>query len=53
VARDTGLIVWPNVGHADGHEGDLVMLAPPFVISTAEIDELVDRFRATLAGCAA
>jgi len=52
-AQRNGLIVWPNVGHADGHQGDLVMLAPPFVISEGEIDDLVDRFRATLARCAA
>ncbi len=52
-ARDNGLIVWPNVGHANGHDGDLVMLAPPFVISTAEIDEIVDKFRTTLTGCEA
>jgi hypothetical protein len=52
-AQRNGLIVWPNVGHADGHHGDLVMLAPPFVISEGEIDDLVERFRATLARCAA
>ncbi|MFO0750460.1 MAG: aspartate aminotransferase family protein [Myxococcota bacterium] len=40
-----GLVVWPNVGHADGDNGDLVMFAPPFVISDGEIDELVARFR--------
>ena len=48
-ARDNGLIVWPNVGHANGQDGDLVMLAPPFVISMAEIDEIVTRFRITMA----
>lgn len=49
-ARDHGLILWPNVGQADGADGDLVMLAPPFVITEAEVDELVSRFaRAWLA----
>lgn len=43
-AQDAGLIVWPNVGHADGVDGDLVMLAPPFVITEAEIDAIVERF---------
>ena len=43
-AQDEGLIVWPNVGHADGTNGDLVMLAPPFVITEAEIGEIVTRF---------
>ena len=35
-----GLVVWPNTGHADGINGDLVMLAPPFVITEDQIDEL-------------
>ena len=47
-AQDAGLIVWPNVGHADGVSGDLVVMAPPFIISEQEIDEIVTRFRAAL-----
>ena len=43
-AQERGLIVWPNVGQADGTNGDLVMLAPPFIITEGEIDELVERF---------
>ncbi|MBK8059020.1 MAG: aspartate aminotransferase family protein [Gemmatimonadetes bacterium] len=43
-AQAAGLIVWPNVGQADGTNGDLALLAPPFIITEAEIDELVDRF---------
>jgi adenosylmethionine-8-amino-7-oxononanoate aminotransferase len=39
-----GLVVWPNVGQADGTDGDLVMIAPPFVITEAEIGEIVARF---------
>ena len=48
IAQDEGLIVWPNVGHADGMRGDLAMLAPPFIISEAEIDEIVSRFARAL-----
>ena len=44
-AQDAGLIVWPNIGHADGENGDLVMLAPPFIVTEAEIDEIVARFK--------
>ena len=44
-ALDAGLVVWPNVGHANGTDGDLVMLAPPFTITEREIDEIVERFR--------
>lgn len=42
-ALDAGLIVWPNVGHVNGTEGDLVMLAPPFTVSEDEIDQIVGR----------
>ena len=42
-ALEAGLVVWPNVGHADGTNGDLVMLAPPFVVTEEEIDEIVAR----------
>ncbi len=42
-AERLGLLVWPNTGQADGVNGDLVMLAPPFVITEAEIDLLVER----------
>jgi len=39
-ALERGLVVWPNVGHADGVDGDLAMIAPPFTISEDEIDTL-------------
>jgi adenosylmethionine-8-amino-7-oxononanoate aminotransferase len=47
-ALDTGLVVWPNVGHADGTRGDLVMIAPPFIITEAEIDAIVDRLASAI-----
>jgi adenosylmethionine-8-amino-7-oxononanoate aminotransferase len=47
-ALDAGLTVWPNVGHADGTNGDLAMVAPPFIVTEQEIDELVGRFTAAL-----
>ena len=47
-AQEAGLIVWPNVGHADGENGDLVTVAPPFTISATEIDEIVSRFKVAL-----
>ncbi len=40
-ALEAGLTVWPNVGHADGVNGDLVLVAPPFIITAGEIDEVV------------
>jgi adenosylmethionine-8-amino-7-oxononanoate aminotransferase len=40
-ALDLGLIVWPNSGHLGDGTGDLAMLAPPFVISDDQIEEMV------------
>ncbi len=47
-ARQEGLVVWPNVGHADGDEGDLAMIAPPFIITESETSELVSKFQKAL-----
>jgi adenosylmethionine-8-amino-7-oxononanoate aminotransferase len=43
-----GLIVWPQVGSAEGGNGDFILLAPPYVITETEIGQLVDRFRCAL-----
>jgi adenosylmethionine-8-amino-7-oxononanoate aminotransferase len=47
-AFENGLILWSNVGHVDGTNGDLVMVSPPFTISVEEISELVAKFKQTL-----
>ncbi|MEK7403283.1 MAG: aminotransferase class III-fold pyridoxal phosphate-dependent enzyme, partial [Gemmatimonadota bacterium] len=44
-ALDAGLVIWPNVGHADGTNGDLILLAPPFIVSDDELDQIVTRLR--------
>lgn len=51
-AQAEGLVLWSNVGHADGTNGDLVMVAPPFIITESEIDELVARLGRALAAIA-
>ena len=48
-AQREGLMVWPNTGHADGTNGDLVMLAPPYIVTDAEIDDIVARLGRALA----
>ena len=48
MALDAGLTVWPNVGHADGTSGDLAMVAPPFIVTEDEIDEIAQRFTTAL-----
>jgi len=44
-AFDKGLIVYPSTGCADGVAGDLVMIAPPFIITEAQMDEVVRLLR--------
>jgi len=43
-----GLVCYPMSGTRDGRLGDHVMLAPPFIISDAQIDELVGLLQTTL-----
>jgi hypothetical protein len=47
-AQSAGLVVWPNIGHVDGERGDTIMLAPPFIVTEAELDELTQRFTTAL-----
>jgi adenosylmethionine-8-amino-7-oxononanoate aminotransferase len=42
-AFEAGLICYPMRGTRDGSLGDHVLLAPPFIISDAQIDEVVDK----------
>jgi adenosylmethionine-8-amino-7-oxononanoate aminotransferase len=42
-AMEHGLCCYPMGGCVDGREGDHVMLAPPFIVSENEIEEIVDR----------
>ena len=48
-AKDDGLILYSSTGCADGTNGDLVMLGPPFVITDAELDECVQKTRNAVA----
>ena len=42
-AFDEGMICYPMSGTIDGQTGDHVLLAPPFIISDDQIDELVEK----------
>jgi len=41
-AFEAGLVVYYSQGCADGTNGDLVMLAPPFIATEGQIDEMID-----------
>ncbi|RMF17266.1 MAG: aspartate aminotransferase family protein [Alphaproteobacteria bacterium] len=43
-----GLICYPAGGTIDGRRGDHILLAPPFIVSDDEIEELVQRLVRTL-----
>jgi adenosylmethionine-8-amino-7-oxononanoate aminotransferase len=47
-AMARGLIVYPMGGTIDGERGDHVLLAPPFIVTPAVVDTIVDRFTEAL-----
>ena len=47
-AVEKGLILWPNIGQADGVDGDLILLAPPFIITQKEISQIFNVLREIL-----
>lgn len=49
-AFDEGLICWPGCGSAS-NGGDFILLAPPYIISDGEMDELVDLLAKTIDRC--
>ena len=42
-ALEAGLICYPMAGTRDGRNGDHILLAPPFILSEAQIGELTDK----------
>jgi adenosylmethionine-8-amino-7-oxononanoate aminotransferase len=40
-AFDKGLLIYPSTGCANGVDGDLIILAPPFIIEEQQIDQIV------------
>ena len=45
---ENGLMCYPGTGTADGARGDHIMLAPPFNITSAHVEEIVDKLATTL-----
>ena len=48
-AMREGLMCYPMGGTIDGRRGDHILLAPPFIIEDAQIDELVDKLGRAIA----
>ena len=42
-ALQSGLVCYPAGGTIDGQQGDHILLAPPFIIDTGHIDEIVNK----------
>ena len=41
-AMAAGLLVYPMGGTIDGQRGDHVLLAPPFIVSAPQVDQIVE-----------
>lgn len=48
LAMNNGLMCYPMAGTINGQEGHHILLAPPFIINDAQIDELVDKLKVSL-----
>ena len=47
-ALENGLMIYPSGGTVDGSTGDHTLLAPPFICTEADIEEIVDKFATTV-----
>jgi len=45
-----GLVVWMNAGHVDGVAGDLILLAPPFIIQAEQVHNMITLLRNAMNG---
>lgn len=43
LAMEAGLMCYPMGGTIDGRQGDHVMLAPPFILNTSQVEEIVSK----------
>ena len=42
IARERGLLLYSGTGNANGADGDVILLGPPFVVTEAELDRIAD-----------
>ena len=48
LAMENGLMIYPSGGTVDGTHGDHILLAPPFICTEADIEEIVSRLVTTI-----
>jgi adenosylmethionine-8-amino-7-oxononanoate aminotransferase len=39
-ARDRGILVYSGTGNANGVDGDMILLGPPFVVTDQELERI-------------
>lgn len=47
-ALENGLMCYPMAGTLDGVSGDHVLLAPPYIITEAQLDEILDKLKRSI-----
>jgi adenosylmethionine-8-amino-7-oxononanoate aminotransferase len=47
-AKDMGLLVYPSTGCVDGVNGDVLNLGPPFIVTNAELETIVERLASSI-----
>lgn len=47
-AMEAGLICYPVGGTLDGNQGDVAILAPPYIATNNELEEIIDKFDGAL-----
>lgn len=47
-ARSHGLLVYSGTGNADGVDGDLILLGPPFIVTSEELGRIADGLAAAI-----
>ena len=52
-AMEEGLLVYPSSGCVDGVNGDHVLLAPPYIVRSREVDRIVEILRRVVDACLA
>ena len=48
IAREHGLLLYSGTGNANGVDGDIVLLGPPFVVTDEELRRIADGLREAL-----